>query len=123
MTYLTLLSLLLSPTTDQWNPECRGYSPEKTVRCVAEKQQPPGGVDEALDVWRCESSFGIEPPHSDSYHGPFQYAVDTYASQRQAMPDVTRWYDLSVLVHDVRSNIVMAVAWAAHHSWGAWACA
>jgi hypothetical protein len=124
--YLLAILMILIPAQAQandWNSECRGYSPAKTVTCVAAKQQPPGGVEEALAVWRCESDFGTEPPHSDSYHGPFQYAIGTYAYQRQAMPDVTRWFDLSVLVHDVRSNIVLAVAWAAHHSWGPWACA
>ena len=106
-----------------WDRDCRGYSPAKTVTCVAVKQHPPGGVNGALSVWRCESNFGAEPPHSDSYHGPFQYAVGTYAYQRAAMPDVTRWFDLSRLVHDTRSNIILAVAWAAHHSWGPWSCA
>lgn len=107
----------------KWNSECRGYSPAKTVICAAVKQQPPGGVSEALSVWRCESNFGVEPPHSDPYHGPMQYAVGTYAGQRASMPDVKRWFDLSTLVHDVRSNIVTAIAWAHRHGWGPWSCA
>lgn len=116
---------LSSPAQAQgrWNAECRSYSPAKTVMCAAAKQQPPGGVHEALAIWECESFFGVEPAHSDSYHGPYQYALGTYAYQRQHMPDVTRWFQLSSLVHNVRSNIVMAVAWAAHHNWGPWACA
>lgn len=107
----------------KWGKECRDYSPAKTVRCAAVKFRPPGGVDMALSVWRCESNFGTESPHSDSYHGPFQYALGTYAGQRAMMPDVVRWNKLSSLVHDTRSNIMMAVAWAAHHDWGPWTCA
>ena len=110
----------------KWNPECRGYSPAKTVTCAAVKQQPPGGVSFALSVWRCESNFGTEPApfgHGDSYHGPMQYAIGTYAGQRAAMPDVSRWFGLSVFVHDMRSNIILAVAWAAHNSWSPWSCA
>ena len=120
---MTLILATPAQANSRWNSECRGYSPAKTVECVAVKQQPPGGVNEALEVWRCESNFGLEPPHYDSYHGPFQYAIGTYTYQRFEMPDVTRWFDLSVLVHDMRSNIVLAVAWAAHYSWGPWSCA
>jgi hypothetical protein len=106
-----------------WQPECRGYSPEKTVRCAAVKFEPAGGVTEAVSVWQCESNFGTEPPHTDSYHGPFQYLYSTYEGQQEAMPDVVEWYDLSAAVHDMRSNILTAVAWAARHGWGAWSCA
>ena len=106
-----------------WNAECRGYSPAKTVRCAAVKQRV--SVSEALSVWRCESDWGVEPgSHWDhSYHGPMQYAIGTYAGQRASMPDVRRWFELSTLVHDVRSNIVTAVAWAHRHGWGPWTCA
>ena len=104
-----------------WNAECRGYSPAKTVTCAAVKQGV--GVQEALSLWRCESNFGVEPPHSDSYHGPMQYAVATYAGQRASMPDVTRWFELSRLVHDTRSNIITAIAWSHRHGWGPWGCA
>jgi hypothetical protein len=106
-----------------WQPECRGYSPEKTVRCAAAAFDPAGGAEKALSVWRCESNFGVEPPHTDAYHGPFQYLYSTYASQQGSMPDVVRWYDLSPAVHDVRSNILTAVAWAARNSWSPWGCA
>ena len=108
-----------------WNAECRGYSPAKTVTCAAVKQRPPGGVQEALNVWRCESNFGVEPGSrwGHSHHGPMQYAVGTYAGQRASMPDVTRWFELSRLVHDTRSNIVTAIAWAHRHGWGPWSCA
>jgi hypothetical protein len=106
-----------------WQPECRGYSPEKTVRCAAVRFEPEGGQEKAVSVWRCESNFGTEPPHTDPYHGPFQYLYSTYEGQRAAMPDVVEWYDLSAAVHDMRSNILTAVAWAARHGWGAWSCA
>ena len=108
----------------KWNKECRGYSPEKTVKCIASKMIPPGGVPMALSVWKCESYFGTERSLWDhSYHGPYQYALGTYASQRLSMPDVDRWYDLSTDVHDMRSNIVTAVSWATRHGWGPWSCA
>jgi hypothetical protein len=101
--------------------DCRKLSPEKTVRCAADTF----GVSEeqAVAVWRCESNFGIEPDHSDAYHGPFQYLYSTYASQQASMPDVVKWYELSPAVHDVRSNILTAVAWSARHGWGPWSCA
>ena len=107
-----------------WNKECRGYSPAKTVTCAAVKQRV--GVETALSVWCCESNFGAEPTGSrwgHSYHGPMQFAVSTYSSQRASMPDVTRWFELSRLVHDTRSNIVTAIAWAHRHGWGPWSCA
>jgi hypothetical protein len=109
--------------SEGWQPECRGYSPEKTVRCAAVRFEPEGGQAKAVSVWQCESNFGTEPPHTDSYHGPFQYLYSTYERQREAMPDVVEWYDLSAAVHDMRSNILTAVAWAARHGWGAWSCA
>jgi hypothetical protein len=105
-----------------WQPECRGYSPEKTVRCAVVKFEPEGGQEKAVSVWQCESNFGTEPPHTDAYHGPFQYLYSTYEGQRESMPDVVEWYELSAAVHDMRSNILTAVAWAARHSWDAWSC-
>jgi hypothetical protein len=106
-----------------WQRRCRGYSPEKTVRCAAVKFDPPGGVSEAVSVWSCESNFGTESPHTDAYHGPFQYMYSTYEGQQNSMPDVVEWYELSPAVHDMRSNILTAVAWAARHGWGPWSCA
>jgi hypothetical protein len=101
--------------------DCRDLSPEKTVRCAADTF----GVSEeqAVSVWQCESNFGVEPPHTDAYHGPYQYAYSTYESQQASMPDVVKWYELSPAVHDVRSNIVTAVAWASRHGWSPWSCA
>jgi hypothetical protein len=125
---IAALEKLTTPTRakqgdEGWDNECRNYSPEKTVRCAATKFRPPGGVDMALSVWRCESNFGTESPHSDPYHGPFQYMTGTYSGQQSMMPDVVRWNELSAEVHDMRSNIMTAVAWAARHDWGPWGCA
>lgn len=114
------LDALVSQPVSGWPDECRGLSPEKTVRCAAVKFDPPGGVEEAVSCWQDESNFGIEPAHTDSYHGPFQFAYSTYDSQQASMPDVVRWNELSPAVHDVRSNIMTAVAWAARHGWGPW---
>lgn len=108
---------------NEWQQDCRGYSPSKTVRCAAAKLRPEGGVTKALSVWRCESGWGRETPHTDAYHGPFQYLYSTYDSHQEAMPDVVRWYKLSAAVHDMRSNILTAVAWAARDGWGPWTCA
>lgn len=131
LTVLVAGTILLGATApiatadEKWNNECRGYSPAKTVECAAAKQQPPGGVSEALAVWSCESNFGTESGSEwdHSYHGPFQYLPSTYANQRAAMPDVTKWFELSTLVHDMRSNIITAVAWASRYGWGPWSCA
>jgi hypothetical protein len=116
-------ALVSKSKNDGWPAECRELSPEKTVRCAAAKFDPPGGAAQAVAVWSCESNFGVEPPHTDSYHGPFQYAISTYQSQQASMPDVVDWYDLSPAVHDVRSNILTAVAWSARNSWSPWSCA
>jgi hypothetical protein len=112
-------------TAGKWNNECRGYSPAKTVECAAAKFEPPGGASTALAIWQCESNFGTESGSEwdHSYHGPYQFAVGTYGGQRASMPDVTEWYELSTLVHDMRSNILTAVAWAARNGWGPWSCA
>jgi len=119
-----LVTLISVPASaGEFNAECRGYSPEETVRCAAVKQEPPGGVREALAVWNCESGFGVEGYHTDPYHGPFQYLRSTYATQFWTLEDVRGWFELSPDVHDVRSNIVLAVAWAAHYSWAPWDCA
>jgi hypothetical protein len=104
-----------------WEPECRGYSPEKTVRCAAAAFDT--SAEKAISVWECESNFGVEPEHSDAYHGPYQYLYSTFASQQESMPDIVEWYELSPAVHDVRSNILTAVAWAARNGWGPWGCA
>lgn len=112
------LESLTSRARDQ--ADCRDLSPEKTVRCAAEKFKPYGGAEKAISVWQCESGWGTEPPHSDSYHGPFQYVYSTYASQQESMPDIVEWNELSPAVHDMRSNILTAVAWASRHGWGPW---
>jgi hypothetical protein len=36
------------------------------------------------------------------------------------MDNMRRWYDLSPYVHDMRSNIIMAIGWAKRHGWGPW---
>jgi hypothetical protein len=123
LTAALVLAAAAPATAGEFNKECRNYSPAKTVQCVATKQRPPGGVEEALAVWNCESGFGLEGYHDDPYHGPFQYMSSTYTAQRLALDDISRWFDLSTDVHDVRSNIVLAVAWAAHYSWAPWRCA
>jgi hypothetical protein len=110
-------------TADRWQRECRGYSPAKTIKCIASKEDPPGGVSKALAVWHCESGWGTEPSHYDSYHGPFQYLYTTYTRQRSSMRLLVREYDLSPYVHDMRSNIIMAVGYAARNDWGPWSCA
>lgn len=119
---LVLVTVLLphQAAASDRHQDCKNYGAERTVRCIAQKQDPPGGVSKALSVWRCESNFGTEPPHSDSYHGPYQFSLSTYASQQDSMPRIVRWYDLSALVHDMRSNIITAVAWAARNSWSPW---
>lgn len=111
----------LDAMVDGDKPDCRDLSPEKTVRCAAETFGV--STEQAVAVWQCESNFGVEPPHTDAYHGPFQYLASTYISQQESMPDVVRWFELSPAVHDVRSNILTAVAYAARHGWGAWSCA
>jgi hypothetical protein len=103
------------------HPDCRDLSPEKTVRCAADLF----GVSEeqAVSVWSCESGFGTESPHTDAYHGPFQYLYSTYQSQQESMPDVVEWHELSPAVHDMRSNVMTAIAYAARNGWGPWSCA
>ena len=117
------LAIPASVQAHEFHDECRNYSAKMTVRCAAILQDPPGGVEKAVAVWECESGFGQEYSHSDSYHGPFQYMTSTYTGQRLMLDDVRRWFELSPYVHDVRSNIVLAVAWAAHYDWGPWSCA
>ena len=46
--------------------------------------------------------------------------LQTYECQQDSMPDIVEWYELSPAVHDVRSNILTAVAWASRHGWGPW---
>ena len=116
-----LAAALTRVKADAWPADCRDLSPEKTVRCAAETFGV--SVDQAVAVWQCESNFGVEPPHTDAYHGPFQFTYSTYAGQQASMPDVVKWFELSPAVHDVRSNILTAVAWAARHGWSPWSCA
>lgn len=122
-----LLTVLVAGTTlaPSATPqqECRFGSAERIVRCAAWKFEPPGGPPKALSVWRCESGWAYEGYHSDPYHGPFQYLEDTYDSQFASMPDVRRWFDTQPFVHDPRSNIITAIAWAARYGWGPWSCA
>lgn len=120
---LMMAALLLLPATsnaNEWHRDCRDYGASMTVRCIAVKQEPPGGTPKALSVWECESGFLYESPHSDSYHGPFQYAYGTYEGQWELMPRIVEWFELSRSVHDPRSNIIMAVSWAARYGWGPW---
>jgi hypothetical protein len=103
--------------------DCRYKDAERIVRCAAWKLQPPGGAAEALSLWRCESGTKYDPPGDHVYHGPFQYLRSTFRSQYQHIPDVVRWFELKMKVHDPRSNIVTAIGWAARYGWGPWSCA
>lgn len=122
-----IVALVIVPTAASGNTissECRyGRDAEHIVRCAAWRLEPPGGVTKALSVWRCELGSAFEQPHSDPYHGPFQYLIDTFTGQYKHIPDVARWFDIPRKVHSPRANIVTAVAWAARHGWGPWSCA
>lgn len=91
-----------------------------TIECAAEALDPIGGLPKVLNVWGCESGWGVEPPHTDSYHGPFQYLRSTFHSQQSQMPGVVGRYDLPRRVHSPRANILTAVGWA-RWSWRPWA--
>jgi hypothetical protein len=93
-----------------------------TIECASEALEPIGGLSKALDVFNCETPAIPEPPHTDSYHGPFQYLKSTFHSQQSAMPGVVNRYDLPRRVHSPRANVVTAIAWA-RWSWSPWACA
>ena len=112
----------LSRSKDGEKDDCRGLSPEKTVRC-ASPGVPTPSVEQALSVWRCESNWGVEKAveMGHSYHGPFQYLYSTYESQQRSMPDVVEWYELVAGRHDMRSNMLTAIAYASRHGWtGTW---
>jgi hypothetical protein len=103
--------------------QCRGLTPESTVRCIARKLDPIGGVPKAVSVWRCEGGIGrAENPHSDPYHGPGQYLVSTFNSHWESQPAIRRGWDLVKDEHDMRSNMVMMIGYA-RRSWSPWSCA
>lgn len=106
-----------------WAEQCRNLNARQTVVCAAKALHPVGGVSQALGVWNCESGWlHGEPPHSDAYHGPFQYLKSTFHEQLSSMPAVRAQWDLTPRVHNVRANIVTAVAWG-RRSWSPWGCA
>jgi len=95
-----------------------------TVRCAGRHFGGHRLVRTALRIGRCESGLaGVEAPHSDPYHGTYQYVASTFASQQDAMPAVVRGFDLSDAVHNMRANVVTAVAWMSKHGTGPWSCA
>jgi len=96
---------------------------ERTIRCVASKQ----GVSatQALSVYGCETGHPYEAPHTDSYHGPMQYAVSTFKGQYENVKrEMRRRYGHVVKrVHNIRANVTVAIMWASRHGWGPWSCA
>jgi hypothetical protein len=98
---------------------------ERMIRCVAAKEDPPGGAAEALSVYNCETGHPIEAPHSDPYHGPMQYLVSTFQSQYDRVATRLRQAYGKVVerVHNVRANITTAIVWAGRYGWGPWSCA
>ena len=97
---------------------------EATIRCVAAREDV--SADEALSVWRCESGWAYEEPHSDCCHGPMQYMRDTFRAQFDQLKQAIRrrYGEVAERVHNVRANITTAVVFIGHGgSWSpTWAC-
>ena len=76
----------LSRSKDGEKDDCRGLSPEKTVRCAAQAfgyERGTGGV--AYGGARSVFGHGADEM-GHSYHGPFQYLYCTYESQQARCP-------------------------------------
>lgn len=104
--------------------QCRKATAPKIARCFAREFGGHRLVRTALRVGRCESGLdGREAPHSDPYHGEYQYLTSTYSSQQDQIPAQVSKYDLSHDVHNTRGNIGTAIIWASKHGWdGTWSC-
>lgn len=104
--------------------QCRDRSVVRTVRCAGRHYGGRSLVRTALRIGRCESGLALrEAPHSDPYHGQYQYLASTFASEQDAMPAVVNGMDLSDEVHNMRANVVTAVAWMSKHGTSPWSCA
>lgn len=96
----------------------------RTVRCAGLRYGSRADVHTALRIGRCESGLTAEKaPHSGDHHGTYQYLVSTFHSQQRQMRAVTRGMDLSHHVHNMRANVVTAVAWMIKRTTGPWSCA
>lgn len=96
---------------------------EATIRCVAAKQGTSAA--QALSVYGCETGHPYESPHTDGYHGPFQYAVSTFKAQYENVKrEMRRVYGhVAKRVHNIRANVTTAIVWAGRYGWGPWSCA
>lgn len=97
------------------------HETELTVRCFGRKFNIRAT---ALRIGWCESHLTTEhSPHSDPYHGTFQYLKRTFHHQQHQIRAQVRKYDLNRRVHNMRANIGTAVIWMSKHGTAPWSCA
>ena len=90
----------------------------RTIRCAAEKWDPPGGVSKAMSVAECESHFYARAvSDSGTYRGVYQHSIHYWSDRVNSAPD---WLDLETGAFNGRSNVIVSVLMA-RGGWSAWA--
>ncbi len=94
------------------------------IRCAERHWPVPGGLEKALDVADCESSFA---PWADNGHGDLGvYQISAWPERaktwlrRWMFP---KWQRPFPEWSNGRANVLAGIRWAHAKGWGAWACA
>jgi len=91
-----------------------------TIGCAVKHWPVFGGVDKAMSVATCESGLNELAYNSGGYAGVYQHAISAwpYRFTNLAPP----WWRLRPSVFNARSNVVIAIRYAARYGWQAWSC-
>jgi hypothetical protein len=94
------------------------------IRCAERRWPVAGGVEKALRVAECESSFA---PWADDGHGDLGvYQISAWHERahkwlrRWMFP---RWQRPFPRWDNARANVLLGIRWAHAKGWGAWTCA
>lgn len=100
-----------------------GWSNEEiaqTIRCAVQHWSVSGGEGEAMSVASCESGLNEKAYNSGGYAGVYQHAIRYWSSRFASLRP--RWWNLKHSIWNGRSNVVIAIRYAARYGWGAWSC-
>ncbi|MEW6059711.1 MAG: hypothetical protein AB1551_06170 [Actinomycetota bacterium] len=94
------------------------------IRCAERRWPVPGGVEKALEVAECESSFA---PWADDGHGDlgvYQISEWRKRAREWLRPRMfPRWQRPFPGWANARANVLLGIRWAHVKGWGAWTCA
>jgi len=91
-----------------------------TIGCAVKHWPVFGGLDKAMSVASCESGLNELAWNPGGYAGVYQHAIAYWPARLANLAPV--WWKLRSSIFNARSNVVIAIRYAARYGWGAWSC-